>query len=177
MRDIQEFFKLGMARDIPPLLGSPSRVEAGARILLPSLELGGGNESKHIPTTYKMGRPRWNAEVDPHIPLEDASIGEIHAYHFFEHLTGDTAMRVLMECQRLLAPGGVLNIVVPYYNSNLQHQSLDHRSTWNEGTWQVLFSDAYFDDLKVGWELVVHCCFIMGIVERNLALFTQLAKR
>lgn len=167
---------MGMDRELPPLAKPPPLQDGGAVYLHPSLELGGGNDSKHIPTTYKLGRPRWDAAKDHRMPLKAETVGTIHAYHFFEHLTGDTAMRVLMECQRVLIPGGVLNIVVPYYNSSLQHQSLDHRSTWNEGTWQVLFEDAYFEDLKIGWRFRVHLCFIMGIVERNLALFTQLVK-
>lgn len=171
--DIQEFFKFGMDRDIPPLRQGPKG--------MPTLEFGPGSEKKGIVTDYKLDLPEWDAGVDE-IPLPgnlndkwgQIMWGEMHAYHFMEHLDGESAIFFLRNVQQSLHPLGVLNLVIPYYNSSMQHQALDHKSTWNEGTWPWLFGDQYNDEHTKEWRLKVHCCFIMGIVERNLALFTQL---
>jgi predicted SAM-dependent methyltransferase len=48
------------------------------------------------------------------LPFSDASCAGIHVEHFFEHLShDDERAQFLAECQRCLAPGGVLRIIVP----------------------------------------------------------------
>lgn len=49
----------------------------------------------------------------PPIPCEDASLDEIYAGHFLEHLERDAARPFLAECLRCLVPGGRLGLVVP----------------------------------------------------------------
>lgn len=49
----------------------------------------------------------------PPLPLADASLDEIYAGHFLEHLTPEEAEHFLAECRRVLVPGGRLGIVVP----------------------------------------------------------------
>jgi len=48
-------------------------------------------------------------------PLEfdDCTFDFIYTSHFIEHITLDTAKRLLRECHRLLKPNGVLRIVTP----------------------------------------------------------------
>jgi SAM-dependent methyltransferase len=188
--DIQTFFKYGLDRDIPRLAQPPTQMLKGAAITHPSVELGPGRRKK-IPTDHKLQLPEWDARygmrggggstfVQPHgdcLPFDDSSIGEYHAYQFMEHLDGETAVRLLRAMERTLVPGGVINLVMPYYNSAHMAQALDHKSSWSEETWNWLFGNEYYDDHEgKGWNLKVHCCFIMGIVERNLDLFTQLVK-
>jgi hypothetical protein len=165
MDTIQDFFKVGMSRMLPPLWQPPPG---------PTLELGPGIKPK-VATTYKLGLPGWHAELDP-LPYPKESISAVHAYHFFEHIEGKYAIQLLREIQRVLVPHGTAYIVVPYYSTSMQHQDLTHKSWWTETTWKTLFDNEYYDDHSVGWDLHVHLCFIMGIVERNLALFTQLIK-
>lgn len=45
--------------------------------------------------------------------LADASIAEVYAGHFLEHLDRPDATRFLAECFRVLEPGGVCALVVP----------------------------------------------------------------
>jgi hypothetical protein len=85
-------------------------------------------------------------------------------------------VEMLREFERVLRPGGTANIVTPYYSSQMQAQDLDHESVWCERTWATLFENQYYADYRRGWKLKVQACFIIGIVERNLALFTQLVK-
>ena len=148
-KDIQQFFKYGLDRDIPPLAQPPARpgsdfTGTAQKLRFTSLELGPGKK-KHIPSDFKLGRPEWEAGLMMPFPAE--CMGEIHAYQFFEHLDGDTALAVLRECERVLVPGGVLNMVTPYYSSAHQAQALDHKSFWSEETWHWMFGNQYYDPL------------------------------
>lgn len=165
MKDFQDFFKMGMARDIPALIPHPQGLV---------LNIGAGN--KQIPGTQVLDWPQWNAETDP-IPHFDGTVDGIYAFHFLEHLHNPVAF--LADCQRVLKPGGVMNICVPYYNSNMAHQDLDHKSWFTENTWQNTFNNPYYDKTSkfVEWEFDIGFNIIVGIVERNTCLLTQLLKR
>jgi SAM-dependent methyltransferase len=47
------------------------------------------------------------------IPLPDAAASCVYHSHVLEHLPLDVARRFLTECHRVLAPGGILRVVVP----------------------------------------------------------------
>lgn len=169
---IQQFFYLGMDRIIQPLLPEPN----GLKINL------GPGEQKIIPGTVGVGLAGnrlteipWKLP-DP-LPFRDEEVAVVHAHHFLEHFTGEDAVQLLMEIQRILMPGGIAYVTVPYQGTLIAGQSLDHKSIWNEETWRTLFKNDYHNDNKDHtWQLSVHACFIMGIVIRNLSLFTQLVK-
>lgn len=60
----------------------------------------------------------WSRDILIHdvrkpLPFEDASLDAVYASHLLEHLYLDEAQRLLRECLRVLAPGGVLRVVVP----------------------------------------------------------------
>ena len=159
--NIQEWFKIGMKRDIPQLLEREGVL----------LTVGG----KEVTDDF-LYRPFWNALTQP-LPSEDESVDLIFTNHFLEHLPGNRAIFMLKEFERVLKPGGVANIVVPYYTSQMQAHDLDHKSFWTERTLPNIFDNPYYDDFDSGkWKIKVHTCFIMGIVERNMALFIQLVK-
>jgi hypothetical protein len=172
--DIQQFFLYGLDRTIPQLHLPP----AGEH-----LNLGPGRR-KIIPETTGLGLPDWNAHI-MQIPRQDETVAAIHCYQFIEHFRG-TSMRecdevgvvdLLREMERVLMPGGCIYLASPYYKSAMAYQALDHKSYWNEEIWHWLFGNEYYDDHEGrGWQLRVHACFIMGVVERNINLFTQLVK-
>lgn len=137
---------------------------------LPALNLGPGN--KHIEGAVELDWPYWNAEKDP-IPFEDNFFKVVHAYHFLEHISNVTW--IMKEINRVLAPGGHVNIVVPYYSSRLQASDLDHKSVFTEQTFEKLFNDKYYKKGKLSPMRIV-TNFIMGDEEYNLALVTQLVK-
>jgi SAM-dependent methyltransferase len=126
------------------------------------------------PKTNNLTDVEWIYPQD--LPFEDESVGAVHAHQFLEHFDGDDAIGILREIERVLVPGGVAFITVPYQGSSHWGQALDHKSTWNEETWNWLFNNEYYDHQGEPWKLKVHACFIMGIVIRNLDLFTQLVK-
>ena len=161
--DINRLFNLGMDRYIPqPLPDNDKGV---------ILNLGAGN--KMIDQSIPLDYPDWDADQDP-IPFENSTVSMIHAYHFLEHCADP--VHVLHECQRVLMPGGHINIIVPYYNSQMAAQDLDHKSQFCEMTWKTTFDNPYYDKRPIQWELKIHLNVIIGIVERNICLLTQLQK-
>jgi hypothetical protein len=163
-KTFEDLFQLGMARNVCIKHTSCDR--------LIKLNLGGGN--KQIAGTTNLDLPGWDAECMP-IPLQDESVGEIFAFHFFEHLNNTTA--VLKECQRVLSTGGLINIVVPYYKSQMAYHDLTHKHFFTESTFSNLFDNSYYSSSeKKGWKLEIEFCMIVGVVERNLCLIVQLRK-
>lgn len=154
-----------MKRHIPSLL--PNIDTRG----LAMLNLGGGLAD--IEGCENVDYPEWDADKDQ-LQFEDESVSVIHAYHFLEHCK--EPVKVLQECQRVLVKGGVLNIVVPYYTSQMAAHDLDHKHVFCEETWKNLFDTRFYDKNKIEWKFRIHANFIMGVVERNLALLTQLQK-
>jgi len=173
MVTIQDLFLWGMDRVVPQLLTPPKGVQ---------INLGPGNV-KNIPNTVGVGRLHelkteieW--EFPEPIPFEDGTVSAVHAYHFMEHFSGEDCLKILREMQRVLIPGGVAFICTPYPDTPGYWRALDHKSAWCEETWNWVFENPYYDGgAEVPWELRLHACFIMGIVERNRALFSQLIKK
>jgi SAM-dependent methyltransferase len=53
----------------------------------------------------------------PPIPLPDASVGVVHAAHVLEHsATYREALQLVAEARRVVAPGGLVSIVVPDFD-------------------------------------------------------------
>ena len=163
MMDFQLLFKYAMDRSIPELIENFWHGTV--------LNLGAGN--KFLPGTIPLDLPGWDADCDD-IPYADNSVLQIHAYHFLEHCKHP--VRVLQECQRVLIPGGIMNICVPYYSSAIASQDLDHKHFFTEETWKTLFKNQYYDKNKIEWKFRIGFNMICGIVERNLCLLTQLIK-
>jgi SAM-dependent methyltransferase len=158
----QGLFALGMKRHLPELLLMPEGT---------IINLGPGYSP--IPGTIGHDLPAYNAEVNS-LPYTDGSVSGIHCYHFLEHISDP--VRVLRDMQRVLAPGGVVNIVVPYYSANIASTDLDHKHFFSEKTFPNLFNNTGYAKNHDGWKLSVHFSLIAAIVERNLCLFVQLVR-
>jgi len=158
--NLQELFSIGMDRALPEFQYRIGR----------SINLGAGKKFIEIAKSYDL--PVWDADKQV-IPEMDNSVAVIHMYHFLEHVADP--INLLRDCQRVLIKGGICNIVVPYYNSQLAAQDLDHKHQFTEGTWKNLFENPYYDK-NGNWQFKVKLNIIMGLVERNLSLFTQLVK-
>lgn len=158
----QELFHMGMDR----ILNHIWTAKDGK-----ALNLGAGN--KKIEGAVALDYPHWDADKDA-IPYDDESVEAIYAFHFLEHCADP--VKVLLECQRVLKPGGVIYICVPYYNSQMAAHDLDHKHKFCEETWKTLFACPYYNKNKVDWKLHVNFNLICGAVERNLCLLTQMTK-
>jgi SAM-dependent methyltransferase len=135
------------------------------------LNIGAGN--KKIIGATDLDLPEWDADTMP-IPYEEESVEAIYAIHILEHVR--EPIRLLRECQRVLMPGGRLNIGVPYWHSMAAHQDLDHKSFFCEETWKTLFSNEYYAKNHDGWKFRIGANFLFGLNERNLMLITQLTR-
>jgi len=163
----QDMFEVGMKRQVA---GFEDPSQMGGIWL----NLGAGNQTLlgSIPLDY----PYWNAEVD-RIPYGDGEVRSITAFHFFEHLSGKHAIRMLRECERVLCVDGRLTIVVPHRLGSMAYHDLDHKSFWTEDTFRILTQTPYYDKNRmVPWRLKLRASMIAGIVERNLAIFQQFDK-
>lgn len=189
--NIQQLFELGMKREVPQLLDFPEGLV---------LNLGAG---KHVlPGALNLDYPQWDAENyhievtdrirhqhrapnrayplppeagDMYVTCPDGIVAGIHAYHFLEHVRDPR--RMLREMQRVLMPGGVINIVVPHHFGQISFQDLDHKHHFALEVWRTTLDNHYYDKGNTGWELEVHFNMMMAIVERNTCIFTQLVKR
>lgn len=167
---LEDLFFVGMDRELPNIVNSNKNNNCSFGNI--ELNIGAGN--KRLRTAKELSLDNgWNAETDM-IPYNNESVAVIHAYHFLEHI--NNIVFVLQEFQRVLKVGGVVNIVVPYYSSQMAFQDLDHKRFFTENTWRKLFNNEYYDKNKVEWKFEVGLNVIMGIEERCLALITQLIK-
>jgi len=165
MFTVQDLFRLGMKRELPPLY-VPNKYGIVYDI--------GSSGTWKVPGAIALGLPHWVFPRD-RIPAKDETVSTIHCYHFLEHLHGNTAIAFLREAERVLQPDGVMNYCVPYYTSNLHAQDLTHQSAWCEDSFKNLFGSVGYD-VAGSWKMKVHFQLIAGIVERNLALIGQLVK-
>jgi hypothetical protein len=165
--NIQQLFKLGMKRDLPVLLEYQAYNGKIFDI---------GASGKAVTTdAIALGLPDWSFPRDK-IPAEKATVKTIHCYHFLEHLSGENAILFLRECERVMIPGrSVLNFCMPYYNSNLQAECLDHKSSWNENSFRNLFNNSGYN-IAGEWKLNTHFIMIAGVKEDNLCIIGQLVR-
>ena len=169
MMTLEQLFTMGMDRS-PGLLLEP-------RVGL-SIDLGAGKKRFGSPG-YNLQLPDWEWPRDP-IPAGYGEAAIIHAYHFLEHLTGEDAIALFKEVERVLCVGGIFQFCIPYYNTQLASQDLTHKSYWTEDSFKILFKNKYYDPTagKVeDWKLEVQYLLIAGVVERNLALVGQLVRK
>jgi SAM-dependent methyltransferase len=160
--DLSSLFFTAMLRTIPSF--SPGRTE------LFKLNIGAG--FKHIENTIVLDLP-WNAETDD-IPFDDNSVGVIHCYGMLDHISN--IPRFMKECQRVLAPGGTMNISVAFYKSSLAFEDPYHKSWFTETTWSKLFQKQYWDPDGFEWKFRIGINLIIGVTERNLIVLTQLLR-
>lgn len=162
MDQFQLFFSIAMDRNLPVIIPKADGVV---------LNLGAGK--KTMPGTIPLDLPAWDADKED-IPYFSDTVEMIYAYHFLEHCK--EPVRVLQECQRVLKVGGHMNICVPYYSAQIQAKDLDHKHSFCEETWRILFKNQYYDKNLVKWKFRIGFNLICGLKERNIVLLTQLIK-
>jgi predicted SAM-dependent methyltransferase len=157
-------FGLGVDRDVTWYQAQPGEV----------LNLGAGN--KHFDLAIPLDIERgWRAGES--IPYEDETFSLVCAFNFWEHLNKDEILATLREVERVLIVDGLVNSVTPHWASEAAYQDLDHKSFWSESTWRNLFNNPYYEgSMPRDWRLKEIQSLIMGIVQRNLFVVSQLVK-
>ena len=171
---VQKLFGWGMKRMVPQLI---QPLDNGG----PILNLGAGNaripwNNWFAPRVVDLDLPGWNANSGQRFAgIGDGACDGIYAFHLLEHV--DRPIDVLWDCQRILDEGAPLTIVVPYYNSQMMAHDLTHKNVFCEDTWKVLFGTPYYNGQHAGeWRFNIGFNMIVGVVERNMCLMTQLIK-
>lgn len=162
--EFQDLFRLAMKREVPEI--------AGWRGTETVLNLGGGPQQIPGAICYDITMG-WNADVN-FIPHAAETVDHVIMFHFLEHVADP--IRMLREVERVLKPGGVATICVPYYTSQMNAHDLTHRSVFCEETWRNLFNPPYYTRGGPEWRFQIGFNLICGVVERNLCLLTQLVK-
>lgn len=161
----ERLFHMALDRPLPELITPP---------IGPVIELGASGKKVHVDSP--LGLPYWSWPSD-RIPYSDGTAAMVHAYHFFEHLTGEEAISMLQEIQRVLMVGGVCQFAIPHRLGEMAYQDLTHKSFWTESSFRMLMANDYYSPVgNFKWKLRVHYLVIAGIVERNLCLMGQLVK-
>lgn len=106
-----------------------------------------------------LRRPDWVDECDPDlypflqhdltegIPFDDNSVEYIVAHHFLEHLYYPLGALFLMECERVLEPGGTLTVVTPDFGYVVQQYNQNPASLrW----WASIMVYPYENGIKYG---------------------------
>lgn len=140
---------------------------------VPGISLNLGPGMKGINGATELELPHWDADREQ-IPYRNGTVSNIYAIHFLEHVAHPIA--VLRECQRVLRPGGHLNVGLPYYSAQCNAMDLDHKSQWCEETWRNLFDNPHYDKNHGDWKFRIGFNMIFGLVERNIMLMTQLIR-
>lgn len=99
----------------------------------------------------------------------------IHCYHALEHV--DYPLKTLQEFGRIIKPNAPINIVVPYWKSQMAYSSLDHRSFWSEETIRKHFCNDYYNSVINSYGIKENFSLICGFEERAIVVFIQLYKK
>lgn len=88
--------------------------------------------------------PDPGAELIPiqgRMPFPSDSIESIISHHALEHV-GEGFIRLMDECYRVLKPGGIFRIIVPFFPSHSAVADPDHKRYFLEGTFESFCGDA-----------------------------------
>ena len=69
-------------------------------------------------------------DITSGLPFEDNTLDVVYHSHVLEHLRPDDGEHLLQECYRVLAPGGVLRVVVPDLEKIVQLYLATHQEAW-----------------------------------------------
>lgn len=96
-------------------------------------------------------------------PWADGTVDEVHALHIFEHV--EHPVEFMAECWRILAPGGLLHIVVPHWQSPNAFTDPTHRRYCTEDTFRYWVRGTWLHDVA-GEMYAGHATFLERRCER-----------
>lgn len=85
----------------------------------------------------KNVRPDIVADLTSSIPLKTSCVDEAHCNHFLEHTD---FMPVIEQIHRIMKPGGIVHVTVPYYSSKDFFTYPTHKTSFTEHTFHKYFS-------------------------------------
>lgn len=100
--------------------------------------------------------------------IPDASVDEVHSYHFLEHV--EPLSGIVRELARVLKPGGLLHTVVPHFSNPYFYSDYTHRQAFG------LYSFSYLADDPIFRRRVPRYQVDTGLVLENVTLGFKAAK-
>lgn len=162
---IEDWMEIGRHRTIAePLDPPPGEV----------LDLGAGKNpvAGAIPLDKERG---WDADRDwQRLPADEDSVGLIWMNGFIDYVLDP--VEVLADCAEVLVDGGLVNIVVPHAMAELGSSDIHKKTHWTEESFKHLLTNEWYEPEGGDLPFRVHTQFILGVVWRNLSLFTQLVR-
>jgi hypothetical protein len=147
----------------------------------PGYRLSFGSGNKSIEGFTDIDYPVWDAEKCEPVPYDDGTVREIICLHTLDHLSARAVQFWLADMQRILMPGGTINIVVPHHMSTLAEECIEHKTRYGLKTWRNILANPGYQlvdmDEPVEWKLAIGFNMVMGLEERNLVLVTQLVRQ
>ena len=70
------------------------------------------------------------------LPVSDGAVDRVFTEHFIEHVTRVEARRILRDCARALAPGGVLRISTPDLATLVREYLAGRTTEWHDVDWR-----------------------------------------
>jgi predicted SAM-dependent methyltransferase len=95
-------------------------------------------------TGVSFAQNQWPSNIlylnlDRPLRFQDNHFEAVYASHLLEHLYRDQAMQLVTECQRILAPGGIIRLVVP----DLETLSRQYLESANEAKGNEMPADRF----------------------------------
>ena len=72
-----------------------------------------------------------SCDISQGLPFEDDQFDAVYHSHVLEHLTPDAGQDLLIECLRVLKPGGVIRVVVPDLEQIANLYLQKHQQAWD----------------------------------------------
>lgn len=81
------------------------------------------------------------------IPFKNAAVSNVFTSHFFEHLSYNSAVYMVKESYRVLKPGGMIHVVVPSLESDVNKlkQATEEYDKGNPDAARALLTEPYVD--------------------------------
>ncbi len=128
----------------------------------------------------KQCKPDIVYDLSKGIPLENASVDEINAAHFIEHL--EDKEKLMKEIHRVLKPGGKFLFEVPSTKGEGAWNHPGHKSYWNKTSFSFWIDDHLLEDRpkfnKIALEEEEHgdSIYVIGALEKPYKWLREEAK-
>jgi len=87
-------------------------------------------------------------------PWADESIDGIHASHILEHMPYEMEIKFILECHRILKPGGFLRLLLPHASNVTSVGCFGHYRTFSYNTMHGYLSQDFYLFGKAKWRTV-----------------------
>lgn len=90
------------------------------------------------------------ADITEGIPVERGVFDEIEIHHTLEHIESNKDFkRIMNDMHDILAPGGTVDITVPYYKCPSAIETYEHCRFFNENSFMNFYENRYAKEMGI----------------------------